>query len=52
MKPVIASFDSLRLCSEVINFRKWTIAIKTTGDAKSDEAKGTLTKAESGLASR
>lgn len=36
-------------CKSKSKLRKWTIAIKATGDAKSSEAKGVLSKAESGL---
>ena len=39
----------IELCKTKKKLRKWTIAIKATGDAKSSEAKGTLTKSESGL---
>ncbi len=39
----------IELCKAKKKLRKWTIAIKATGDAKSTEGKGFLTKAESGL---
>jgi hypothetical protein len=39
----------IELCKSKNKLRKWTIAIKATGDAKSSEAKGTLSKAETEL---
>jgi hypothetical protein len=39
----------LELCKSKEKLKNWTIAIKATGDANSAEAKGTLSKAESGL---
>jgi len=39
----------LELCKSKNKLSKWTIAIKATGDAKTHEAKGTLSKPESGL---
>ena len=48
-----ATCDSLirfiELCKEKKKLYNWTIAIKTTGDANSSEAKGILSKHESGL---
>jgi len=39
----------LERCREVDKLRHWTIAIKTTGRARSDEGKGILKKSESNL---
>lgn len=39
----------IELCRSKNKLNKWTIAIKTKGDANTSEAKGTLTEAESGL---
>jgi len=39
----------IELCKSKNKLKKWTIAIKATGDAKSTEAKGTLSNVESGL---
>lgn len=39
----------IELCNEKKKLSKWTIAIKTTGEANPSEAKGTLTPSESGL---
>ena len=39
----------LELCKSKDKLKKWTIAIKATGDANPSEAKGILSKAESGL---
>lgn len=39
----------IELCKSKNKLRNWTIAIKATGDAKASDAKGVLSKAESGL---